>query len=279
MIAADEQPLFRAKDHDRPSVFKVENLIREARRQRALDVVDVPRVCLLDPDGDTVRHLRDTGRATRLTEWACYHSELWLADLHGRQIGIVPCAVGAPYAVLVAEQLVASGCSLIISVTSAGAITPVGPGPYFVLIERAWRDEGTSIHYLPPSEWSHLARPLADRLHGAFDELDEPVHRGSSWTTDAPFRETANAITQAEQAGIHAVEMEAAALYAFAEASKQDIVCIAHVTNTMATSGDDFEKGETNGTNRILALTSAIAHALAPGPSSQTDIPTQQPLS
>ena len=265
MIASDEPPLFRAKDHDQPSVFKVENLIREARRQGNLGVVDVPAVCLLDPDGDTIRHLKQTGRATRSTDWACYHSELWLTEVHGRQIGIIPCAVGAPYAVLVAEQLVASGCSLVISITSAGAITPLGAAPYFVLIERAWRDEGTSIHYLPPSEWSRLAQSLSDRLADAFDELDEPVHRGSSWTTDAPFRETADAIMRAERAGIHAVEMEAAALYAFAEAAKRDIVCVAHVTNSMAISGDDFEKGEANGTNRILALTSAIARALLPG--------------
>lgn len=134
-----------------------------------------------------------------------------------------------------------------------------------MLIERAWRDEGTSIHNLPPSEWSRLAQPISDGLVGAFDELDEPVHRGSSWTTDAPFRETAAAIGRAERAGIHAVEMEAAALYAFAESDGHDIVCVAHATNSMATSGDDFEKGEANGTNRILALTSAIAQALVPG--------------
>lgn len=38
--------------------------------------------------------------------------------------------------------------------------------------------------------------------------------------------------------------MEAAALYAFATAKHFDLVCVAHVTNTMATGGDDFETGE-----------------------------------
>jgi len=59
--------------------------------------------------------------------------------------------------------------------------------------------------------------------------------------------------------GIHAVEMEAAALYAYATARQRDVVCIAHVTNTMATQGDDFEKGDDNGTHRILAVVDAIA--------------------
>lgn len=257
-------PLFQPKDHDRPSVFQVDNLIREARRQRGLGTVPVPDVCLLDPDGDTVRHLNIGGRALRHPDWACYHSELWRTTIDNREIGIVPCAVGAPYAVLVAEQLAASGCSLLISITSAGSITTLGSPPYFVLIERAWRDEGTSLHYLPPSEWCELSPALSRALDGAFENMQEPVHRGSSWTTDAPFRETDNAINRAREAGIHAVEMEAAALYAYAQARARDVVCVAHVTNSMATDGDDFEKGEGDGTDRILALTAAIAAALRP---------------
>ena len=39
---------------------------------------------------------------------------------------------------------------------------------------------------------------------------------GPSWTTDAPFRETAEAIEAARAKGVLAVEMEAAALYTFA---------------------------------------------------------------
>jgi uridine phosphorylase len=74
--------------------------------------------------------------------------------LDGRTVGIVGCAVGAPYAVLVAEQMFAAGCEVLVSITSAGQITSVGPPPYFVVIDRALRDEGTSHHYLPPSEFA-----------------------------------------------------------------------------------------------------------------------------
>jgi nucleoside phosphorylase len=47
--------------------------------------------------------------------------------------------------------------------------------------------------------------------------------------------------------GAIAVEMEAAALYADAAARGRDVLCLAHVTNSMATAGDDFEKGEEDG--------------------------------
>lgn len=219
----------------------------------------MPEVCLLDPDGDVVRHLNRQGRSRRHDDWACYHSELWVTEVGRLELGIVPCAVGAPYAVLVAEELAASGCALIISITSAGSITPLDDPPYFVLIERAWRDEGTSHRYLPPGEWSVIAPHLDRTLADTFDELDEPVHRGTSWTTDAPFRETRSAIERARAVGVHAVEMEAAGLYAYAQAKSRDVVCVAHVTNTMATDGDDFDKGADDGTERILGLVAAIS--------------------
>jgi uridine phosphorylase len=263
-MTSELPPLLRQKRYDEASRFQVENLLREARRQRGLPDVPVPAVCLLDPDGDVVRHLNATGQATRHPAWACYHSEMWVTDRSHGRLGIVPCAVGAPYAVLVAEELQASGCQLIVSVTSAGQILAIAEPPYFVLIEQAWRDEGTSLHYLPPGEWSRLQPELARILDGAFDNLQEPVISGATWTTDAPLRETATAIESDQAAGIHAVEMEAAALYAYATARQRRVVCVAHVTNTMATQGDDFEKGDDHGTHRILAVVDAIARRLAP---------------
>ena len=54
--------------------------------------------------------------------------------------------------------------------------------------------------------------------------------------------------------GILAVEMEAAALYAFAKAKNKQVICFAHLTNTMAQQHGDFEKGEENGSVNALKL-------------------------
>jgi len=191
---------------------------------------------------------------------------MWTVDLDGVHVGVIGMAVGAPFAVLVAEQLAASGCELVVSITSAGQISPLGQTPYFVLIDRALRDEGTSLHYLAPTRWSHLPDTLAARLHGAFDHLPEPVLTGASWTTDAPYRETPVAIAAAAAEGIACVEMEAAALYAYAAATGAGMVCLAHITNTMATHGEDFEKGPDNGVHNALAVTRAVACALRTPP-------------
>ena len=95
--------------------------------------------------------------------------------------------------------------------------------------------------------------------------MPRPRHEyhGASWTTDAPFRETADAIETARSKGVLAVEMEAAALYAFARAKGVRVLCLAHVTNTMGQAGQDFEKGEADGAADALAVLSAIAEALA----------------
>lgn len=250
-------PILSEKHHDAPSAFTPESLLREARRQKGAEAVAVPKVCLLDPDGDIVRQLRAEGRARRHEGWVCYHTDMWVFDLNGHEIGVVGCAVGASFAVLVAEEMFAAGCELLISITSSGQITPQGAPPYFIVIDRALRDEGTSYHYLPPSEWSAAPQELLARLDGAF--ADGPrVLTGATWTTDAPFRETETAIAAAQARGILAVEMEAAGLYAFAQARNRAVICLAHVTNQMGTIDGDFEKGEANGTSDAFAVLSRI---------------------
>ena len=77
---------------------------------------------MLDPDGDIVRWLVATRRAERESHWPCYPTDLFTFAWDDMRLGIIGCAVGASFAVLVAEELFASGCELPISVTSAGQI-------------------------------------------------------------------------------------------------------------------------------------------------------------
>jgi uridine phosphorylase len=252
-------PILDHKDPDAPSVFAPQALLREARRQKGLPAVDVPPVCILDPDGDIVRRLRDSGRSQLFQGWPCYHTRLDTFALGSGVAGIIGCAVGAPFAVLVAEELFASGCRLLLSLTSAGQINAVATPPYFVIIDRALRDEGTSYHHSAPAQFAEadpqLVAMARDALAGS--GLDALV--GASWTTDAPFRETAAAIAWARSLGALAVEMEAAALYAFARKASVAVLCLAHVTNTMGQTEQDFEKGEADGTAAALAVLDAIA--------------------
>jgi uridine phosphorylase len=166
----------------------------------------------------------------------------------------------------VAEELFASGCQLLLNLTSAGQIVPAGPPPYFVVIDRSLRDEGTSYHYAPPSDFAEADPALVRKAAAALAQNGLRGVVGASWTTDAPFRETAQAIEAARVRGILAVEMEAAALYAFARAATARVLCLAHVTNTMGQAGDDFEKGEADGARDALLALKAIVTSLQSSP-------------
>jgi uridine phosphorylase len=254
-------PLIERADHLAPSVFRPENLLREARRQKRLVPGSVPPICLLDPDGDIVAHVRRTYDATACATWACYHTQMWRWRMGDVACGIVGHAVGGSFAVLLAEQLFASGCELLVSIASAGQITDVGPPPYYILIERALRDEGTSYHYLPAANYAEADPALLALAADALAQAGQRIYAGDSWTTDAPFRETEQSIASRRREGILAVEMEAASLYAFAAARTRPVICIAHVSNQLGCVDGDFEKGDGNGAAGSLDLVAALAAA------------------
>jgi uridine phosphorylase len=255
-------PIIDNKHPDEPSVFEPAVLLREARRQKGLKIVDVPPVCILDPDGDIVRQLKASGEAHRFGAWPCYHTDLYSFELAGQTAGIIGCVVGAPFAVLVAEELFACGCRVLLSLTSAGQILPTGRPPYFVVIDRALRDEGTSYHYAAPDTFAEADPDLVAAAMTALKDAGMSAYVGPSWTTDAPFRETAEAIAVARAKGILAVEMEAAALYTFARKRNRAVLCLAQVTNAMGLAGQDFEKGEAQGAAGALVLLEKLAAAL-----------------
>jgi uridine phosphorylase len=257
-------PILDFKSHDEPSLFLPENMLREARRQKSLSDTPVPAVCILDPDGDLLRKLQQAGRVDLCAGWACYHTAMYAFESGGTRFGIIGSAVGAAFSVLLAEQAFASGCELLISLSSAGQIIASEHAPYFILIERALRDEGTSYHYLAPSRYAEADPALTRPVMAALLAADQKVQLGATWTTDAPFRETAAAIGAARAAGILAVEMEAAGLYAFAKARGKKVLCFAQVTNQMGQIDNDFEKGEANGADDALGLI-AIAARVAMG--------------
>ena len=236
-------PILDNKNPKSQSVFLPSALLREARRQKGLATADVPPVCILDPDGDILRRIISTGKARRLETWPCYHTDLYTFSLAGETVGLVGCVVGAPFAVLIAEELFACGCRHLLSVTSAGQIVPARTPPYFVVIDRALRDEGTSYHYAAPSEFADADTHLISTVAKALSDADISALVGPSWTTDAPFRETVEAIETARTKGI-----------TFALSRNASVLCIAHVTNTMGQVQQDFEKGELDGTTEALRV-------------------------
>lgn len=115
-------PILNHKFYDKPSVFQPENLLREARRQKGIAELNIPEICILDPDGDIEDYVIQKSNAKLNKAWACYHTKLFEFNYGNIKLGIIGKAVGASFAVLLAEQLFVSGCKLLLSMTSAGYI-------------------------------------------------------------------------------------------------------------------------------------------------------------
>jgi uridine phosphorylase len=213
------------------------------RTERSLANVRVPSICVLDFDGDLADGLLKEGTATLSESWACFHTQMLVTKVGNVECGVIPRTIGGPYAVLIAEQLHAAGAKLIIGLTSAGRIAPALPLPSVVVVDEAVRDEGTSLHYLAPSRTIAAPSPLlVDDLVEHLAGLS-PVRRGLVWTTDAPYRETAQQLLRWRDEGALAVEMQAASLFAFGKAKRAAVAEVALVSNSVDSGNQPFDTG------------------------------------
>jgi uridine phosphorylase len=127
-------------------------------------------------------------------------------------LGFTRLPIGAPAAAIAVEELSARGTELFIGVGTAGAISEQLAVCDVTVCSAALRDEGTSHHYAPPEPFARPDPGLTDRLREALPA----AAYGPSWTTDAPYRETAEEIAAYRAEGILTVDMEASCLFTVA---------------------------------------------------------------
>ncbi len=115
------------------------------------------------------------------------------------------------------EELGFLGIKKFFACGSAGQIDPSKNGSAFVLVDRAIRDEGASYHYLPASIYAETDKELTDTLAKFLKENGFEYFVGTTWTTDAFFRETQKAVDKRRSQGAVCVEMECASWCAIAK--------------------------------------------------------------
>lgn len=242
-----------------PSVFTADSLVAAVRNERNLSHVAVPRVCVLEFDGDLTDWMVSAGHAQICRHWACFHTVMHTVEIGGTICGLIPRTIGGPYAVLVAEQLRASGTEVVLGLTSAGRVARSLPLPSLVVVQDAIRDEGTSYHYLPPSDSVRANAALVAALANGIGSLGLPVTRGRVWTTDAPYRETQQQLEEHAANGVLAVEMQAASLLAFSQASGLAAGVVALVTNAADSIEENFNKGSHALGKRLIEAMCSVA--------------------
>lgn len=143
---------------------------------------------------------------------------VYALDTEFGRIGVMHPGVGAPMAAAFLDEVIALGATTFVACGGAGVLdSAISPG-HVVVPTAAVRDEGTSYHYLPPGRTVSPSPAAVTAIETTLKRHSVPYHTGSTWTTDAIFRETPEKVRRRrDEDGCLTVEMEAAAFFAVAQ--------------------------------------------------------------
>ena len=131
----------------------------------------------------------------------------------GMTLAVMLCGLGSTVAGNdVIELNWITGATKFVMFGSAGSLNREATAGKYVVPTEAYRDEGMSYHYAPPSDY--IAIGTSDQTAAIFDALGLPYVKGRVWTTDAFYRETRNLFEMRRSEGCLAVEMEVAGVEA-----------------------------------------------------------------
>ncbi len=147
--------------------------------------------------------------------------------------------IGAPMVGLLLEELIEFGVKSFLSIGTAGSLQKGLKLGSLVVCDRAIRDEGTSHHYLKSEKYSYSSKKMIAALCEVMDKLNLEYIVGTTWTIDAPYRETYSEIAKYRKENVLTVDMEAAAIFAVAEYLGVDAGVIFTISDYL--SEDDWE--------------------------------------
>ncbi len=138
-------------------------------------------------------------------------------NYRNRRLAFFHAGVGAPLAASLLEEVIAFGCRKFIACGGCGALLKDILVGNLIVVSGAVRDEGVSYHYLPPEREITANQQAFNALVETLSKRGLPYQVGKTWTTDAPYRETAARIAKRKEDGCLVVEMECAGMMAVAQ--------------------------------------------------------------
>lgn len=141
---------------------------------------------------------------------------------------------GSPMVVELAEEFAAMGAKRIILMTWGGALQPDLKAGDIVVCDRAIRDDGASHHYLPADKYVCASARLVGRLTRAIQGGGGCCTTGTTWTTDAPYRETLEEVQLFQSEGVKTVEMESAGLFTVGQVRGIETTSVVVIMDSLA---------------------------------------------
>ena len=141
---------------------------------------------------------------------------IYQIDYKGKRFAFYKTYVGAPSCVgSVEDTYSAIKTDKYVVFGGAGCLNKeIAHGKVMIPTE-AYRDEGTSYHYAPASDYITIKN--ADVVAQFMSKNKIPFVKGRNWTTDAMYRETVNNFEKRKADGCISVDMECSALQAMCD--------------------------------------------------------------
>ncbi|MCI5996908.1 MAG: nucleoside phosphorylase [Parvimonas sp.] len=137
---------------------------------------------------------------------------VYLIETYGKSIGLFMSSVGAPCCVGDYEDLFEIGVENIVVFGTCGVLENSIKENSIIIPTSAVREEGTSFHYVEPSEEIDVNINTFEKMKEFFSKFN--YTSGKVWTTDAIYRETLGKFQYMKEKGCICVDMECSAVSA-----------------------------------------------------------------
>jgi len=179
-----------------------------------------------------MEHILENHKTTKVEG---FYGEMYLLhETNGKVAIIGNFGIGAPVVATLLEELIAFGVKKFISIGTAGTLQKNIKIGDLIVCEKAIRDEGTSHHYLKHSKYAYASKEMTNKIKNSLDKFKQKYFVGTSWTIDAPYRETVAEAKQYQKEGVAIVEMEASALFAVAQYRNVELGAILTISDSLA---------------------------------------------
>ena len=135
----------------------------------------------------------------------------------GKRFAFYKARLGAPACVGCFEDVIPMGVKRIILLGNCGVLDSNIRDCGIIIPTKAIRDEGTSYHYAPAADYIDVNKKYVEEFISVLDEFGYPHVMGTTWTTDAFYRETRAKVVARKAMGAICVEMECAAMQAMCD--------------------------------------------------------------
>ncbi len=162
---------------------------------------------------------------------------IYAIDYRDKRIGIYMTVVGGSASAGLLEETIVAGAKKILFFGSCGALDKTLCAGHVIVPTSAYRDEGTSYHYLTAGDWVEVK--TAEKTAEVLTTLNIPFAAGKTWTTDAIYRETRDNTEKRKRDGCITVEMECASVMSVAQF--RGVECYQFLYAADCLDGDDWD--------------------------------------